>query len=579
MKKIVSMVLASFLCLSVVGCGGNSTDNSACEHKMEMVTVTEATCQHAGKQEIHCAKCGMVSKEIDLAQKTHFYEVDKNASFAATCTEAGETVKKCYYCGDTKKEALNALGHSFGENVVTGGLKEWNDSGDKATFYKACAGCGERSNDTFTLDIAKAEYMPTSPTVTMYETEDTLSYGFTWNSKAEPLDMELQIAEKGSEEWEIYDATVEERATYESDRSTKTSVYICKTVVELEPSVEYTYKLVENVLDIESDTFSFTSVNPSAKSFTFASFGDSQNGSSSANSGSYAPDDGALWTKVLENVSDVDFYTHTGDICQNSCAESNWDTMLDKNKAYFATTPMMVALGNHDSELGYAGDAGISPIYNHFNNNIPVESKALALTNANYFHSFTYGNAKFIMLNTNDDISGKKMTATQLAWLEKELKNNEATWTIVMMHNPLYSIGNWGSNNNQEALKLREDVGDLFAKYGVDLVIQGHDHEVFRTYPIGENQTILTNTEKRELDGISYDVNPQGPIYIMNGPTGNQNRGPDSHMEKKWYEHYESGLKYSWAEYTVEQTKIVVSVKYLNGNDVKEYYSFGIMKL
>ena len=70
-----------------------------------------------------------------------------------------------------------------------------------------------------------------------------------------------------------------------------------------------------------------------------------------------------------------------------------------------------------------------------------------------------------------------------------ELEDNTCIWTIVALHNPLYSVGKYGADNtrNQIAVSLQQQLGGLFAQYGADIVLQGHDHCVLRTYPINES--------------------------------------------------------------------------------------------
>ena len=65
--------------------------------------------------------------------------------------------------------------------------------------------------------------------------------------------------------------------------------------------------------------------------------------------------------------------------------------------------------------------------------------------------------------------------AAQTAWLEGLLKDNPNKWTVVTFHHPVYSTT--GTRNNPN---VRGQWGPLFEKYGVDLVLQGHDHSYGR---------------------------------------------------------------------------------------------------
>ena len=68
----------------------------------------------------------------------------------------------------------------------------------------------------------------------------------------------------------------------------------------------------------------------------------------------------------------------------------------------------------------------------------------------------------------------------QLAWLEQTLRSSDATWTIATMHHPPYSGGQHGSS-----IDVREAFAPIFEKYGVELVLAGHDHDYQRSEVIG----------------------------------------------------------------------------------------------
>ena len=68
---------------------------------------------------------------------------------------------------------------------------------------------------------------------------------------------------------------------------------------------------------------------------------------------------------------------------------------------------------------------------------------------------------------------------TQIAWLEKELRSSTEDWKIPYFHHPLYSSADrHGSDEGR-----RKELEPLFIKYGVSVVLTGHDHVYERTKP------------------------------------------------------------------------------------------------
>lgn len=96
--------------------------------------------------------------------------------------------------------------------------------------------------------------------------------------------------------------------------------------------------------------------------------------------------------------------------------------------------------------------------------------------------SEVHGDTRFIGLDSNrpDD-------PDQLAWLEATLAASTETWKIVALHHPPYSAGYQGSN-----LDARAAFAPLFERYGVQLVLSGHDHDFQRSVPINGVTYVVT---------------------------------------------------------------------------------------
>jgi len=83
------------------------------------------------------------------------------------------------------------------------------------------------------------------------------------------------------------------------------------------------------------------------------------------------------------------------------------------------------------------------------------------------FYSFSYKNAHFIMLNSEDQDSVNNIVGDQLEWLKKELETHQDKVIFVFLHKPLwaYRFSNWNA-----------EVHPLLARYGVHTVFAGHWH-------------------------------------------------------------------------------------------------------
>jgi 3',5'-cyclic AMP phosphodiesterase CpdA len=91
------------------------------------------------------------------------------------------------------------------------------------------------------------------------------------------------------------------------------------------------------------------------------------------------------------------------------------------------------------------------------------------------YYTFRRDPVQFFALDTNHNADMQ----TQLDWLEQELSRSDATWKVVFGHHPIYSSGIYGSN--QAFIK---SLTPLFQKYGVQVYINGHEHNYERTRPI-----------------------------------------------------------------------------------------------
>ncbi len=92
--------------------------------------------------------------------------------------------------------------------------------------------------------------------------------------------------------------------------------------------------------------------------------------------------------------------------------------------------------------------------------------------NGERYHTFKKGNVRFFVIDSN------YLDPDQVAWLEKELAAYGSDWKIVYFHNPLYTTARRGPE-----VELRKVLEPIFIKYGVDVVLSGHEHIYERMAP------------------------------------------------------------------------------------------------
>ena len=141
-------------------------------------------------------------------------------------------------------------------------------------------------------------------------------------------------------------------------------------------------------------------------------------------------------------------------------------------------TKLLAALGNHDVRDGN-GDGQV---------------EALGLPGRWYATDFDQ-----VLVITLDSTMADN--SDQRTFLETTLAGSDARWKVAMMHHPPYSSGYHGSDD-----ATRSAFVDLFERYGVDLVLAGHDHDYQRSEPIGSVTYVVSgaSAKKRPAHRASF---------------------------------------------------------------------------
>ena len=161
---------------------------------------------------------------------------------------------------------------------------------------------------------------------------------------------------------------------------------------------------------------------------------------------------------------DAEFFVCGGDLTERP-TDAYWKETFESLDSVGQAVPILTVTGNHDYLKGIISklERRFSLIHSYYLDSMIGENQVFTLH---------YKNMQFFCLDSNREFP---YLYTQRQWLKEKLEASTAKWKIVVLHHPLYSIR--GSMNN---LIQRWMFNDLVKDYGVDIVLQGHEHAYAR---------------------------------------------------------------------------------------------------
>lgn len=215
--------------------------------------------------------------------------------------------------------------------------------------------------------------------------------------------------------------------------------------------------------------------------------------------------DQGVTAAAAQNVQNVlaekpDFHVLLGDISYANGRQPVWDTYLQQIEPMTCTIPYMPTLGNHENETITLGEEKKRIGYVSY-------LARFALPGGEQWYSYDYGHARIVAFNS-DDYNNPE----QLVWLEKTLgearRDPAISWLIVVQHHPPYGSSKGRDNNAGLIAKITP----IYDKYGVDLVLCGHDHHYERHFPLRGGR--ITSTQRSDYR------RGEGTIYLIQGGGG-----------------------------------------------------------
>ncbi|HEY3806127.1 MAG TPA: metallophosphoesterase family protein [Kofleriaceae bacterium] len=253
-------------------------------------------------------------------------------------------------------------------------------------------------------------------------------------------------------------------------------VHLC----DLAPGTTYSYQVGgHNPYDNSdhwSDVFTFhtapdITANPDAE-VQLAFVGDSRGGYD-------------VWTELvgLIQARAPDLILYSGDAVTLGLTQYEWDEFFADAQPLLATVPMIYAEGNHEANA-----------VNFFSQ--------LALPGDQQNFGIDYGYAHITVANDSptqpDDLAGSTKDAIQADFAA----STSARWKLLMHHQPMWSASTMHGSN----IMLQQLWQPLVDQYGIDLVLNGHDHDYEVSFPM-LGQTVQA-------------TNATGTVYVVAGGAG-----------------------------------------------------------
>ena len=171
--------------------------------------------------------------------------------------------------------------------------------------------------------------------------------------------------------------------------------------------------------------------------------------------------------------------------------QSCWDEAFRDIDSVAQTMPLLAVTGNHDYRKGVIQwlERRFPLTFSYF-----LDSKIAD----NQVYTLNYGLVQFFLLDSNRELP---YLLTQRDWLKEQLAQSRARWKIVVLHHPLFSIRSRSRN-----LIQREVFNGLLETYGVDLVLQAHDHAYARMTAHEDGRAVTPVYTISHCSPKNYDI-------------------------------------------------------------------------
>ena len=241
-----------------------------------------------------------------------------------------------------------------------------------------------------------------------------------------------------------------------------------------------------------------------------------------------------LTAELMKPQHKHDLLLLAGDICYADGNQPVWDEWFNQNQALLASTTTMAVPGNHENKDSVAANVPLLPLKDYaFNNRFNQPGDVS-------FFSFDYNRVHFFGFTAGAFLEDGKILK-EMATLEADLALaavrralGQIDFIVIFQHYTIWTDQEGRAPGNPTLIAVEDQI---LLRYGVDLVLCGHDHVYQRSKPM--------------MLGLA---NPLGYVQVMTG-TGGQSIREFEPQISAWSEKHFVGLGFS--KYTISPGKIV----------------------
>ncbi|MCD9046234.1 purple acid phosphatase family protein [Luteimonas sp. MHLX1A] len=249
-----------------------------------------------------------------------------------------------------------------------------------------------------------------------------------------------------------------------------------------------------------------TAADPGAP-LTLLYFGDTQNQNASLVS--------RVMLEALRHAPDARLALYAGDLVSGGGGEDDneWGEWFDAVGPVASTTAIAPTAGNHEYFKEFEDTPQERRVLGaHWPRTFVLPDNGAPGTEATTYW-FDAHDARVVVLDGTSALDLGTAQA-QAAWLDGVLRANTRTWTIVTIHQPMFS-----PRQDRDNALLREHILPVLEAHRVDLVLQGHDHVYGRRggltdqatpqYVVsvaGAKQYRVSPQARRDMDPVAEDT-------------------------------------------------------------------------